>query len=260
MTAGGDEPFPAGAPALSIVVPAHNEQDYLLGAVGRLLEGLRRREEPFEVVICENGSADRTAALAAGLADSEPEVRWLQLGRADYGLALRAGFVASVGELVVNFDVDLVDLSFLDQAVALARSAEDIAIVVGSKRGPGAEDGRALGRRAVTGVFSLLLRYGFGLRASDTHGLKLLRRAPLVPVVAACRSGSDIFDTELVLRAERAGLRVEEIPVRVVEQRPPRTPVTARIPRTLLGLVRLRSTLWRGSWSAAGQRSGSRSH
>lgn len=231
---------------LSIVVPAHNEESYLRAAATTILEGLRRREDPFEILIVENGSVDRTAAIAAELEAAAPEVRRLQLPVADYGRALRAGFLAARGELVVNFDVDFVDLGFLDQAVALARES-GVAIVVGSKRGPGAEDGRAVGRRAVTGVFSALLRYGFGLRVSDTHGLKLLRRGAVAPIVAACRSGADIFDTELVLRAERAGLPIQEIPVRVAEQRPPRTPIATRIPRTLLGLVRLRRALWRES-------------
>ena len=243
MSVEAGEPLPLGGPRLSIVVPAHNEEEYLHAAVTVILAGLRHRTDPFEVVIVENGSADATAAVAAQLSAAASEVRWLQLPVADYGRALRAGFLAARGEMIVNFDVDLVDLGFLDRAVALA-GAGDAAIVVGSKRGPGSQDDRALGRRTVTGVFSLLLRHGFGLRVGDTHGLKLLRRAPVEPIVAACRSGADIFDTELVLRAERAGLRVEGIPVRIAEQRPPRTPVATRIPRTLLGLARLRRTLW----------------
>jgi glycosyltransferase AglD len=244
MSAGAEEGHPAPVPTISIVVPAHNEEAYLRAATTTVLDGLRQRDEPFEIVIVENGSADRTAGIATELAAAAPEVRLLQLAVADYGRALRAGFLVARGELVVNFDVDFVDLGFLDRAVALARGG-DVAIVVGSKRGPGAEDSRSIGRRTVTGVFSLLLRYGFGLGVRDTHGLKLLRRAPLAPLVAACRSGADIFDTELVLRAERAGLPVAEIPVRVAEQRPPRTSIATRIPRTLLGLVRLRLILWR---------------
>jgi hypothetical protein len=60
-----------------------------------------------------------------------------------------------------------------------------------------------------------------------------------------CRAGPDLFDTELVIRAERAGLRVEEIPVTVVERRPSRTSILGRVPRTLVGLARLRVALRR---------------
>ena len=80
---------------------------------------------------------------------------------------------------------------------------------------------------------------------SDTHGMKAMRREALVPVVEACRLGTDLFDTEMVLRAERAGLATSEIPVTVEELRPSRSPIARRIPRTVAGLVRLRIVLWR---------------
>jgi len=84
-----------------------------------------------------------------------------------------------------------------------------------------------------------MLRVGFGLKVTDTHGMKALVREPLLPVVAQCRYGRDLFDTELILRAERAGLVVAEIPVDVEELRPARTSVIRRIPRTLSGLTQL---------------------
>lgn len=225
-------------PMLSVVMPAHNEADYIQGAVAAVVEGLRQRGIAFEVVVVENGSVDATAARVALLAERYPEVVSVALEVADYGHALRAGFMASRGALVANFDVDLVDLDFADHALKLIEQ-EDAAIVVGSKRSPGSTDRRSLGRRLVTAVFSLVLRAGFGLLVSDTHGMKLLRRQALVGLVADCCFGGDIFDTELILRAERAGLVVAEIPVQVQDVRPPRTPIVRRIPRTLWGLVRL---------------------
>jgi glycosyltransferase involved in cell wall biosynthesis len=229
---------------ISIVMPAHNEEAYLAEAVEKVTDELRRRSRRFEVIICENGSTDATAAVAAGLAERYCEVRILRLPLADYGNALRAGFEAASGVIVVNFDVDYVDVAFMDRALTVADD-EKATIVVGSKRSAGAQDQRALGRRVVTSVFSLVLRHGFGLGVSDTHGVKLLRREPLTVLVQACRFGSDIFDTELILRAERAGLAVREIPVTVTEHRPPRTSIARRIPRSLLGLARLRVLLWR---------------
>ena len=232
------------AEVLSVVMPAHNEAHYLVGSVGRVVSGLRDRSRSFELVVVENGSTDDSRAVADGLAVIHPEVRVVHLDRADYGLALRCGFETSTGDLVVNFDVDLVDLTFLDEALVLAERTQS-AVVVGSKRSAGSDDGRRAGRKLITLVFSAILRRGFGLRVSDTHGLKLLRRIPLVPLVERCRFGGDIFDTELIIRAERAGLAVAEIPVSVADQRPPRTSIVRRIPRSLLGLVRLRLTLAR---------------
>jgi glycosyltransferase involved in cell wall biosynthesis len=229
---------------LSIVMPAHNEHGYLEPAIKSVVAALRDRNVAFEVLIAENGSRDATVVEAEGLARTFPEVRVLFAPVADYGRALKAGFLEAAGEVVVNFDVDFVDLGFLDRALPLLTDG-GADIVVGSKRSPGSEDQRRAGRKAVTAIFSLVLRYGFGLRVSDTHGVKALKRAPLAPLVAACGFGGDIFDTELIIRAERTGMVVRELPVSVADQRPPRTPIIRRIPRSLWGLVRLRLALGR---------------
>jgi glycosyltransferase involved in cell wall biosynthesis len=225
-------------------MPAHNEQAYLVAAVDQVVFGLRDRPGTFEVLICENGSTDRTADVAAKLAERFAEVSTMSLPAPDYGGALRAGFLAATGDLVANFDVDYIDLDFLDAAVALAESPGGPVAVVASKRSAGATDTRSIGRRMVTAVFSSVLRHGFGLKVSDTHGMKLLRRGDVAAVVETCRFGTDLFDTELILRIERAGLRVGELPATVTDTRPPRTPITTRIPRSLVGLARLRVALW----------------
>jgi len=230
---------------LSVVMPAHNEEDLLDKAVHSVADGLRDRGRPFEIVIVENGSRDRTASIARQLAAEVPEVTALSSAEPDYGRALRTGLLAARGDVVVNFDVDYVDLDFLDAAVAKVTAGDGPVVVVGSKRGAGSHDERAPLRRLVTSVFSLVLRFGFGLHVSDTHGMKALRREPLLPLVEACRFGTDLFDTELVLRAERAGLPTAELPVTVEELRPSRTPIARRIPRTVGGLLRLRLALWR---------------
>ena len=100
-------------------MPAHNEQDYLEAAVTTVVIGLRARRERFEVVVCENGSTDDTAILAGQIAERFPEVRALSCPTADYGRALRTGFLAAKGDIVVNFDVDLIDLGFLDGSLRL---------------------------------------------------------------------------------------------------------------------------------------------
>jgi glycosyltransferase involved in cell wall biosynthesis len=224
-------------------MPAHNEQDYLEAAVLDVVTALRDRGAPFEVIVAENGSTDDTAGLARILAQRWAEVRVISAPRADYGEALRAGFLEARGDVVANFDVDYVDISFLDAAVSLVTAADGPAVVVASKRGPGAHDNRSVGRQVVTATFSGILRIGFGLGVSDTHGMKVMRRADLLPLVRACQFGADLFDTELILRAERAGLGVTELPVTVRDTRPPRSSILTRIPRSLAGLVRLRLAL-----------------
>ena len=236
-----DEPG-APPPEVTVVLPAHNEEEILATTVAEVAAGLRSRGTAFEVIIVENGSRDRTLEIARGLAAVHPELVVLTTPAADYGQALRRGLRAAQGDVVVNFDVDYYDLSFFDHAVAMIRAGR-AGIVVGTKRGDGAQDDRPWPRRVVTGGFSWILRSAFGLKASDTHGMKALDRARLTPLAERCQLGADLFDTELVLRAEREGIVVAELPVQVVELRPARSPITRRIIRTIVGLRRLRHAL-----------------
>jgi len=231
---------------LSVVMPAFNESALLQTSVRDVVEGIRGWGVDFEVIVVENGSTDETASIADGLERALVEVRAQHLPEANYGNALRSGLLLASGDVVVTFDVDYYDLHFLKQALGLMDTSshdDPVAIVVASKRAVGARDERAPLRRLATAVFDAILRLTFRIRTSDTHGMKVLRRAPLLSFASMCRAGPDLFDTELVIRAERAGMRVEEIPVTVIERRPSRTPILLRVPRTLVGLVRLRLAL-----------------
>jgi glycosyltransferase involved in cell wall biosynthesis len=233
-------------------MPAHNEAGYLELAVREVSDGFRARGHDLEVLIVENGSTDETLAIARRLADELPHVRVSSLAVADYGAALRDGVLAAKGEFVVTFDVDYYDLGFVDDALALlTQPAPAPAIVVGSKRAPGARDKRPWPRRFVTAVFSWLLRFGFSLSVSDTHGMKAMRRVAVDRLLRVCRFRTDLFDTELVIRTQRAGLPIAELPVTAQERRPSRTPIWRRVPRTLIGMIELRLTLWREARSSA---------
>jgi hypothetical protein len=104
-------------------------------------------------------------------------------------------------------------------------------------------------------VYSRLVRVGFSLSVSDTHGMKAVRRSAVEPLVERCRFRTDLFDTELVIRSERAGLLVSELPVTAQERRPSRTPIWRRVPRTLVGMVVLRFALWREGRAVRGSTS-----
>ena len=93
--------------------------------------------------------------------------------------------------------------------------------------------------------FTTILHVGFGMSVSDTHGMKALRREAVRSIAERCRFRTDLFDTELVIRAEREGLHVVDIPVEVIETRPSRTPIAKRMARSIVGLAKMRWVLWR---------------
>jgi glycosyltransferase involved in cell wall biosynthesis len=232
-------------PHISVVMPAYNEAEILDSSVRAVVDGLRARGAQFELLIVENGSTDATLAIAKALSGELGEIRVEHRDEADYGRALQAGLLGALGDAVVNFDTDYFDLGFLDVAVEQVLALDGPAIVVGSKRAAGATDDRDALRKFATRVFATILRVVFGLRVSDTHGVKAMRRAAVEPYARVCRFGQDLFDTELILRVERAGLHTAEIPVDVRELRPARSSFLSRVPRTLRGLCKLRWALWR---------------
>jgi glycosyltransferase involved in cell wall biosynthesis len=229
-------------PTISVVIPIHNEAAYLPGAVAELFAELESVPAAVEVILAENGSTDDTAAVAERLAASHRELRTLSLPEPNYGGAMRAGFGAATGEWVVNFDIDYFSAPFLREALAMAESAD---LVLASKRIAGSEDRRGALRRAGTAVFNLLLRVLFRSKVTDTHGMKMIRKSVVDAVLPFVRSTLDLFDTELVIRAERAGYRIREVPVVVEEKRDARSSFISRVPRTLVGIFRMRLRLWR---------------
>jgi glycosyltransferase involved in cell wall biosynthesis len=228
---------------ITVVMPAYNEAAMLTASIADVVKGLRERSWSFEVIVVENGSTDGTLMIARDLAEQYPELRVEHLDEPDYGAALREGLLAASGAVVVNFDTDYYDVDFVEQAMPIVTADGGPAIVVGSKRAPGSNDERPWTRRTVTAVFTSILRLLFQMRVSDTHGMKVMRRDLVEPYARAAKFSRDLFDTELVLRVERSGLRTAEIPVEVRERRPARTSIVRRVPRTVVGLARLAFTL-----------------
>ncbi|MDP2622929.1 MAG: glycosyltransferase family 2 protein [Actinomycetota bacterium] len=230
--------------AVTIVIPVHNEADFMPAALARLFAELEGVDADFEIIVAENGSSDETGSVAERIAETEPRMRVLRLPEPNYGAAMRAGFEAASGEWVANFDIDYFSADFLRAGLALADAAD---IVLGSKRAPGAEDRRSPLRRLGTFGFNVLLKLLFRSSVSDTHGMKLIRETIVREFTPRVISDLDLFDTELVIRAERAGARIREIPAKCEELRATRSSFLSRVPRTLEGLWRIRKALRRES-------------
>jgi glycosyltransferase involved in cell wall biosynthesis len=225
-------------PHVSIIVPVHNEEAILHAAVVDLCDRLRDCGFSWELWLAENGSRDGTVAVGRELCERHPRVKLFSIGEPNYGRALREGILRAGGDIVVCDEIDLCDADFHRRAVALI-DAGDADMVIGSKLAPGAEDRRPGYRHAASMLYNGVLRVLFGFRGTDTHGLKAFRRSTLLPVVQRCVVDRDVFASELVIRAWRAGLGVREIPLRLVEKRPPSIHLLRRLPNVAKNLVRL---------------------
>ncbi len=227
-------------PLYSIVVPIHNEARYVTALVADMAdEVVSATGRPQELWLVENGSTDTTAVVAEQAAHLLRESGWaatvIELETPDYGAAMKAGFLAATGEWIVNFDIDFFSGPFV---AGLSDVSADV--VLASKRDPASDDRRSLLRRTATFGFNMLLRYALRSNVTDTHGIKAFRREVTDRLIPNVLRTEDLFDTELVLRAERAGYSIIEVPVVVEERRQARSSLVKRIPRTLRGILQLR--------------------
>jgi glycosyltransferase involved in cell wall biosynthesis len=223
---------------VSIVIPVYNEEGILHAAVVDLRERLAPLGWRYEVILAENGSRDGTIAVAEELERKYPEVRHISVGSPNYGQALRAGILAARGWLVVCDEIDLCDVDFHRRAVALLEKGPT-ELVIGSKLIAGASDERPLLRHGASMVYTTLLRVLLDFRGSDTHGLKAFVRERVAPLAERCLTDKDVFASEFVIRAYRSGIRIEEIPIRVKEKRPPSINLLKRVPNVLANLAKL---------------------
>ncbi|HEY5961423.1 MAG TPA: glycosyltransferase family 2 protein [Polyangiaceae bacterium] len=229
---------------VSIVIPIHNEEPILHAAVVDLRERLSGVTYTWELILSENGSNDRTTEIAHQLAQKYPNITVITQPLPNYGGALKAGLLLARGDILICDEIDLCDTDFHERALRILEEPT-IDMVIGSKLLHGASDERPLLRHAASQLYSTLLRWLLGFQGTDTHGLKAMRRSRVIDVVKACIVDRDVFSSELVIRAERAQLKLVEIPVRVIEKRPPTINLIRRVPRVIGNVARLTKAIGR---------------
>jgi len=225
-------------PDASIIIPVYNEEALLHDAIVGLDERLQDIGFSYEILITENGSTDETREIAFRLERKYPVVRVLIGDEPNYGKALRRGILEAKGTYVLCDEIDICDVDFQTTAMNLLR-ADQADMVVGSKAHPDAHDRRPIFRRMGTMGINFLLRVFLDFHGTDTHGLKGFHRERLLNVVNRCIVDKDLFTNEFMIRTEQAKLRVVEVPVEIMEKRPPSINLTSRVPNVLKNLARL---------------------
>jgi len=225
-------------PELSVVIPVYNEEPILERQLRAFIGEMRTMNRPFEVIVAANGCVDQTIPIARELMEEFPEVVVLECPVPDYGAALRLGIQSARGKFVLCDEIDLCDVDFHRRAMRRL-DHDECDMVVGSKAMRGSRDRRPMTRRMATKVINGMLWATLGFEGTDTHGLKAFKKDALMPVVDNCVVNKDLFASELVIRAERAGLRIQEIPIELEEQRSPPINLVRRVPRVFKDLGRL---------------------
>ena len=230
------------SPTLDVVVPVYNEERDL-GPSIRTLHAFLAAQLPFPTVItiADNASRDGTLALAERLAAELPDVRVVHLDAKGRGRALRAAWLASDAAVVAYMDVDLsTDLKALLPLVApIISGHSDLAI--GSRLARGARTKRGPKREFISRAYMLILRLALGAAFSDAQcGFKAVRASVARELVPRIEDQTWFFDTELLILAQRAGLRVHEVPVDWTDDPDSRVAIVRTAIDDLRGVIRLR--------------------
>lgn len=225
-------------PRVSIIIPVYNEESILQTAVEDLRERLKSLDFTYELILAENGSKDRTREIGKELGAKYPEVSMFSASSPNYGKALKEGILKARGEFVICDEIDLCLTDFYRTAVDLLQRNE-CEFVVGSKLLAEANDDRPWTRHAASMVYNGLLRVTLGFKGTDTHGIKAFRRTTVLDTVRSCLVDRDVFASELVLRAERGGIRIREVPIALREIRPPSVNLWKRVPHVLKNVGKL---------------------
>src|SRR4051812_25799926 len=229
------------APAVDVVVPVHNEEAVLAASIRRLHDYLTEElAVSWRIVIADNASSDATPRVAMALAEDLPNVELLALTDKGRARALRAAWERSDAEVVCYMDVDLsTDLRALPPLLApLFSGHSDVAI--GSRLAPGSRVVRGAKRELISRAYNRLLRTVLGVRFSDAQcGFKAIRADAARRLLPFVQDGGWFFDTELLVLAQREGMRIHEVPVDWIEDPDSRVDIVSTALADLRGIGRL---------------------
>ncbi|MDR0372796.1 MAG: glycosyltransferase family 2 protein [Nitrososphaerota archaeon] len=200
---------------VSVVLPAYNEDVYLYPAVEKTMQTLNSFTDSYEIIIAEDGSTDGTAERAQKLAQKFPCIKHIHRGqRLGRGTALNNSFEQSHGEVLVYMDLDLAtELKYLKPLIE-AISVEGYDFATGSRMMPESRAERSISRSFSSKTYNFLVRRMLDSKLSDHQcGFKAFKREPLLSLLHEVEAKHWFWDTEVMVRGHRQGLKIKEFAV-----------------------------------------------
>ncbi len=244
---------PTGDIRVDVVIPVYNEAHVLERSIRRIHQFFEA-QIPYQwrIVIAENGSRDGTGQVAGQLSKTMAKVHLVAVGQPGRGRALRTAWMQSDADIVSYTDVDLsTELEAFPRLFG-ALIAGNYDVAAGSRLLPASRTTRGLKRTVISRGYNLLLKVALGVSFSDAQtGFKGLTRRAIREVLPLVRDRAWFLDTELLVLAERVGLRIADIPITWVDDDDSRVKIFATAWEDLRGIHRLRRTLGdRAGWAA----------
>lgn len=234
-------PQPPALPVVNIVIPVYNEETDLESCVRRLHAHLNAgMPYSFQITVADNASTDTTLEVANRLAAEFPSVRVVHMPEKGRGRALRAVWSTSDAAVLAYMDVDLsTDLAALLPLIApLVSGHSDLAI--GTRLHRGSRVVRGVKREFISRSYNLMLRHTLSAHFSDAQcGFKAIRREVAEYLLPLVEDNAWFFDTELLILAERSGLRIHEVPVDWIDDPDSRVHIVSTAMADIRGIARL---------------------
>ena len=207
---------------LTILFPVLNEHLRLEKGIDNCVDFVRKNIEiPVKIVIADNGSDDDTPEIGKRLDAKYPEVTYTRIEERGLGIAFRTGVLAADTDIVGYMDIDLsTDLKYLSKTVELFENDPKLQYVNGSRFSKDSDTkGRKWYRKITSAGLVFILKHYLGMKATDALcGFTFLRTKAAKELVEKCSDDKGWFYTvEMLLRAERAGIEIEDMPVEWVE-------------------------------------------
>jgi len=228
---------------LSVVMPAYNEEENIEGMLDEVLAAMAPRFPDLEVVVVNDGSADRTGEVVRAYSEAHPQVRLVEHERnLGYGAAVFTALTSATKDWVFWTDSDRQFV--LDEIDRLLPFVDEYDLIVGYRAPRKDPPLRVLFGKG----WSMLVTILFGYTARDIDcAFKLIRRKVIERVIAPdVQSRGATFSAELLVRSKRAGYRIKEVPVSH-RPRSAGAPTGAKfhvIARAFKELARFRLQLW----------------